>query len=117
MDSSGPRLAWVKSPSIMSILWQVLMTLVRWCGAGKAPSPGLARFAGWQARQTLHAVFAVALGSTVAVPCAAGQPGNHFDNGQASTPPMGFNTWNTFKMNPTEKVVRQITLSAMAATG
>ena len=74
--------------------------------AGKASSLGLARFAGWQARQTLHVVFAVALGSTVVVPCASGQPDNHFDKAQALLPPMGFNTWNSFKMNPTEKVVR-----------
>lgn len=31
----------------------------------------------------------------------------HFSNGLALTPPMGFNIWNTFKMHPTEAVVKQ----------
>ena len=38
------------------------------------------------------------------------------DHGLALTPPMGFNTWNTFKMNPTETVIKEVA-AAMAAKG
>ncbi len=37
-------------------------------------------------------------------------------NGLASTPVMGWSSWNTFKKNPTDKVIRQIA-DAMVATG
>ncbi len=43
-------------------------------------------------------------------------PASALDNGLALTPPMGFNTWNTFKTNPTEKVVKEIA-DAMVARG
>ncbi len=37
-------------------------------------------------------------------------------NGLALTPPMGWSSWNTFKKNPTEAVIKQ-TADAMVATG
>ncbi len=33
---------------------------------------------------------------------------NYLDNGLALTPPMCFSTWNTFKMEPTEDVIKRI---------
>src|SRR5882672_9424889 len=45
-----------------------------------------------------------------------GQKPDSLNNGLARTPPMGWSSWNTFKKNPTEDVIRQ-TADAIVATG
>ncbi|HEY4147903.1 MAG TPA: glycoside hydrolase family 27 protein [Chitinophagaceae bacterium] len=45
-----------------------------------------------------------------------GQKPDSLNNGLARTPPMGWSSWNTFKKNPTEEVIRQ-TAEAIVASG
>lgn len=39
-----------------------------------------------------------------------------FNNGLALTPPMGWSSWNTFRLNPTEKIIKEIA-DAMVSNG
>ena len=45
-----------------------------------------------------------------------GQKPDSLNNRLALAPPMGWSSWNTFKKNPTEDVIRQ-TADAIVATG
>jgi alpha-galactosidase len=47
---------------------------------------------------------------------AFGQTSKHLNNNLALTPPMGWSSWNTFKKEPSEAVIRE-TADAMVATG
>lgn len=58
----------------------------------------------------LAAVFAATVITQSTVPAAA------HDNGVARTPPMGWNTWNTFGCNINETLIRQ-TADAIVSTG
>ncbi|MEV0646377.1 ricin-type beta-trefoil lectin domain protein [Phytomonospora sp. NPDC050363] len=58
----------------------------------------------------LAAVFAATVITQPAAPAAA------HDNGVARTPPMGWNTWNTFGCNINETLIRQ-TADAIVSTG
>src|ERR1700710_2941212 len=44
------------------------------------------------------------------------QPMDTIRNGLALTPPMGWNSWNTFKKNPSEALIEQMA-DAMISTG
>ncbi|MEV0001904.1 ricin-type beta-trefoil lectin domain protein [Micromonospora sp. NPDC050980] len=59
---------------------------------------------------------AVALTATVIGGAAAPQPARALDNGAARTPPMGWNSWNTFGCNINETLIRQMT-DAMVSSG
>ncbi|MFG1673781.1 glycoside hydrolase family 27 protein [Micromonospora sp. NPDC049282] len=61
-------------------------------------------------------VAAVALAATVVGGAAAPQPARALDNGAARTPPMGWNSWNTFGCNINETLIRQMT-DAMVSSG
>jgi alpha-galactosidase len=50
------------------------------------------------------------------LPSVYAQKTDTIRNGLALTPPMGWNSWNTFKKNPTEEVIKQ-TADAMVALG
>jgi alpha-galactosidase len=52
----------------------------------------------------------------VAVPVATAGPALALDNGQAATPPMGFNDWNAFGCGVSEQLIEQ-TADAMVANG
>ncbi|MBO4206996.1 glycoside hydrolase family 27 protein [Micromonospora echinofusca] len=60
-------------------------------------------------------VLTVALAATVA-PIGAPRPAQALDNGVARTPPMGWNTWNTFGCNINETLIRQMA-DAIVANG
>jgi alpha-galactosidase len=57
------------------------------------------------------AVAAGAVGTTTAI-----RPAEALENGVARTPPMGWNTWNTFGCNISETLIRQ-TADAIVASG
>ncbi|MEU0082231.1 glycoside hydrolase family 27 protein [Micromonospora tulbaghiae] len=61
-------------------------------------------------------VAAVALAATVTDQAVAPRPARALDNGVARTPPMGWNTWNTFGCNINETLIRQ-TADAIVANG
>ncbi|WBC07783.1 ricin-type beta-trefoil lectin domain protein [Micromonospora sp. WMMA1947] len=61
-------------------------------------------------------VAAVALAATVTDQAMAPRPARALDNGVARTPPMGWNTWNTFGCNINETLIRQ-TADAIVANG
>ncbi|KAB1161705.1 alpha-galactosidase [Micromonospora sp. AMSO12t] len=61
-------------------------------------------------------ILAVALAATVADGAVAPRPAQALDNGVARTPPMGWNTWNTFGCNINETLIRQ-TADAIVANG
>ncbi|SBT66005.1 alpha-galactosidase [Micromonospora sediminicola] len=61
-------------------------------------------------------VTAVALTATVTDGVVAPRPARALDNGVARTPPMGWNTWNTFGCNINETLIRQ-TADAIVANG
>lgn len=61
-------------------------------------------------------ILAVALAATVADGAVAPRPAQALDNGVARTPPMGWNTWNTFGCNIDETLIRQ-TADAIVANG
>ena len=67
-----------------------------------------ARIAMMMAAATVAAVTAVAVGT--------GQPGQALDNGVARTPPMGWNSWNTFGCNINETLIWQMA-DAIVSTG
>src|SRR5690242_17701828 len=58
---------------------------------------------------TANAVIAVAL-------LVAAAPAMALDNGVARTPPMGFNDWNAFACNVSERLIEQ-SADAMIASG
>lgn len=59
-------------------------------------------------------VLAVALATTVADGVVAPPPAQALNNGVARTPPMGWNTWNTFGCNIDETLIRQMADSIVA---
>ncbi|WP_431878308.1 glycoside hydrolase family 27 protein [Micromonospora marina] len=61
-------------------------------------------------------VAAVALAATVTDQAVAPRPARALDNGVARTPPMGWNTWNTFGCNIDETLIRQ-TADAIVSNG
>ncbi|MFJ6953139.1 glycoside hydrolase family 27 protein [Micromonospora aurantiaca (nom. illeg.)] len=61
-------------------------------------------------------VAAVALAATVTDQAVAPRPARALDNGVARTPPMGWNTWNTFGCNINETLIRQ-TADAIVSNG
>ncbi|MEU7954476.1 ricin-type beta-trefoil lectin domain protein [Micromonospora chalcea] len=61
-------------------------------------------------------VAAVALAATVTDGAVAPRPARALDNGVARTPPMGWNTWNTFGCNINETLIQQ-TADAIVANG
>ncbi|MFJ5544187.1 glycoside hydrolase family 27 protein [Micromonospora chalcea] len=61
-------------------------------------------------------VAAVALAATVTGQAMTPHPAQALDNGIARTPPMGWNTWNTFGCNINETLIRQ-TADAIVANG
>src|SRR5690242_346931 len=61
-------------------------------------------------RIRLAMATAVAVGLTAAAPAAA------LDNGGARTPPTGFNDWNAFGCNVSERLIEQ-SADAMIASG
>ncbi|MDO3686734.1 ricin-type beta-trefoil lectin domain protein [Micromonospora sp. C28ISP2-4] len=61
-------------------------------------------------------VAAVALAAAVTDQAVAPRPARALDNGVARTPPMGWNTWNTFGCNINETLIRQ-TADAIVANG
>ncbi|MEO3746387.1 ricin-type beta-trefoil lectin domain protein [Plantactinospora sp. B5E13] len=62
------------------------------------------------------AVTLLAVAVTVTEPARAPQPAQALNNGVARTPPMGWNTWNTFGCNINESLIRE-TADAMVANG
>ncbi|MET0418461.1 MAG: ricin-type beta-trefoil lectin domain protein [Actinoplanes sp.] len=66
-------------------------------------------------RRTVSTVLAALLmaGTVLAPP---GSPARALENGVARTPPMGWNTWNTFGCNINETLIRQ-TADAMVSSG
>jgi alpha-galactosidase len=68
-------------------------------------------------RRTAVALAAVVTGAVGAVAAIApGTPAQALDNGVARTPPMGWNTWNTFGCNINETLIRQMA-DAIVSTG
>jgi alpha-galactosidase len=67
-----------------------------------------ARLAMMMAAVSVAAVAAVAVGTS--------QPAQALNNGVARTPPMGWNSWNTFGCNINETLIRQMT-DAIVSTG
>ncbi|MGC4892359.1 glycoside hydrolase family 27 protein [Micromonospora sp. DT31] len=61
-------------------------------------------------------VAAVTLAATVTGEAVTPRPAQALDNGVARTPPMGWNTWNTFGCNINETLIRQ-TADAIVANG
>ncbi|WBC16576.1 RICIN domain-containing protein [Micromonospora sp. WMMA1998] len=61
-------------------------------------------------------VASVTLAATVTDGVVAPRPARALDNGVARTPPMGWNTWNTFGCNINETLIRQ-TADAIVANG
>ncbi|WFE40781.1 ricin-type beta-trefoil lectin domain protein [Micromonospora sp. WMMD998] len=61
-------------------------------------------------------VAAVTLAATVTDGVVAPQPARALDNGAARTPPMGWNSWNTFGCNISESLIRQMA-DAMVSSG
>lgn len=61
-------------------------------------------------------VLAVTLVTAVAGGTVAPRPAQALDNGVARTPPMGWNTWNTFGCNINETLIRQMA-DAIVANG
>ncbi|MEE6262312.1 glycoside hydrolase family 27 protein [Plantactinospora sonchi] len=64
-----------------------------------------------QARTRLLAVLTtalVAVGVAVAEPIVSPRPAQALNNGVARTPPMGWNSWNTFGCNINETLIRQV---------
>ncbi|MFI5833341.1 glycoside hydrolase family 27 protein [Micromonospora sp. NPDC051300] len=59
---------------------------------------------------------AVALAATVVGGATVPQPARALDNGVARTPPMGWNSWNTFGCNINETLIRQMA-DAMVSSG
>ncbi|WP_091562771.1 glycoside hydrolase family 27 protein [Micromonospora pattaloongensis] len=53
-------------------------------------------------------VLSVTLAATVAGGAVAPRPAQALNNGVARTPPMGWNTWNTFGCNINETLIRQM---------
>ncbi|MER5261994.1 ricin-type beta-trefoil lectin domain protein [Actinosynnema sp. NPDC002837] len=74
------------------------------------PSPRRGRFAALLAAAALVVAGAAAVTTTAAAPAQA------LENGVARTPPMGWNTWNTFGCDINEQLIRQ-TADAMVANG
>ncbi|SDH48441.1 alpha-galactosidase [Lentzea fradiae] len=73
-------------------------------------SPHRRRFA------ALLAAAALAVAGAVTATTTAAAPAQALENGVARTPPMGWNTWNTFGCNISEQLIRQ-TADAMVANG
>ncbi|MFI2710768.1 glycoside hydrolase family 27 protein [Micromonospora sp. NPDC018662] len=61
-------------------------------------------------------VAAVALAATVTDGVVAPYPARALENGAARTPPMGWNSWNTFGCNINETLIRQMA-DAMVSSG
>ncbi|QLQ36389.1 glycoside hydrolase family 27 protein [Micromonospora robiginosa] len=61
-------------------------------------------------------VAAVAVAATAVGGAAVPQPARALDNGVARTPPMGWNSWNTFGCNINETLIRQMA-DAMVSSG
>jgi alpha-galactosidase len=75
--------------------------------------PTVGRSARWVVLGVAAVLFA-ALGTLVALRSAV--PAQALNNGVARTPPMGWNTWNTFGCNINETLIRQ-TADALVANG
>lgn len=65
---------------------------------------------------SLRIRIAASLAAALPLVLAASYPAPPLDDGQARTPPMGWNTWNKFGCNVSEQLIRE-TADAMAASG
>jgi alpha-galactosidase len=65
---------------------------------------------------TVVGVLALALATATTDAVVAPRPAQALDNGVARTPPMGWNTWNTFGCNINETLIRQMA-DAIVSTG
>ncbi|MER5269217.1 glycoside hydrolase family 27 protein, partial [Actinosynnema sp. NPDC002837] len=59
--------------------------------------------------RVVHAVSAALLVAAGTVTMLNADPARALDNGVARTPPMGWNSWNTFGCNISETLIRQMT--------
>jgi alpha-galactosidase len=65
---------------------------------------------------SLRIRIAASLAAALPLVLVASTPAPPLDDGQARTPPMGWNTWNKFGCNVSEQLIRE-TADAMAASG
>jgi alpha-galactosidase len=74
------------------------------------------RWPGWRGRRVAASVAATLLLATTAAATWTVGPAEALNNGVARTPPMGWNSWNTFGCNINETLIRQMA-DAIVSTG